>query len=277
MPALSTSADRLLRLAQNEEHDKFALHRTVIKDPGLALAIVHMASSWSFGANDSVDSIDVAINRIGTAHLAKISLGLALNGMIRQYQDRKRFNPDQVTKHGLFVALMASSIATRSSSVTVWRRAPEEVFSIAIVRDLQLAMLTRVSPDLYDVIAEAAEKLKLPFRVAFEKFLGSSSAQLAQNLFRAWRLPEPLRSTAGHAETSTSMSHGDDQTVCAILLADDYSTRVGLGFETWESRVPSLAALVAVFGLSESELDEIARVAAAEAIEMSAVMDRVAA
>ena len=276
MPALPQFVTRFIKFATGEDNDRILIHKNIIKDPALCVSLINIANGKILGDGHTYTSIGPVVERFGANYLARMAFSLSLNSMIRSMPARRHFDPERVANTGIFVSFLAAGMAKRTSQYSTIIRPSDETFCISIARDIHVAMLSRVAPDIYDGIADFACIRKMDFRTGFETVLGSPMQDLAKGICRAWRLPSPFPQTAGCGDVSFR-SILNSREAAILIMAEAIARTKSVCLENWKVEVSERPELRPLVGLSDWDLNELATEAEDETLRFVSSAQRIAA
>lgn len=276
MPVVPPAATKLLKLAEGDDHDRILLHRSLGKDFALSTAILRIANGPTFGNGHFHANLEEVTESFGSGFLARMAFAVSLNGLVRHLPARRFFDPTRASESGIYISFLTAGLAQKSAQYSSHTLTAEEMFALAIARDIHVSTLTRAAPEVYDGIADFACLRQLDFREGFESILGSPMEKLAQGLARAWRLPSLFAEAAGCCDVPGDKPL-NNRVAAIILMAESVARKRSITFEPWrfQSKVrPELQPLV---GLSDWDINALAAQAEQEAIEFLRPLERVAA
>ncbi len=252
LPTLPPNVESLIKVCIAESTDTKEAVRELRSDPFVAARLVTLASNPAFG-DFAVDNVEAAVMHLGYGKIPLIGLALCLNRLVSGLPDRQNFNAHKVATSSYFTATVAGSIAKASASKTTWVDGWEVIFAAAAVRDLHLAILTRVAPDVYDLVSSYAREHATTVRVAFYEIFEQRSSVLAELTFKAWRLPPDI------VRLMSSFEYSEPRVTCngatsALMFAGQKSREIGLAFEDWRVQDAIQVNHLPVLGLNKDEV-----------------------
>lgn len=186
IPALPTTAMRLLELSKNTQSglDDYVL--TIEADPSLSCQILRFSNSSYFGFSREISSIKQSLLLLGIRPIRNFALWSAVYSLVPNPTfgsfDLKSLWQDSL-RRAVFSRCLGRAIQLPTS---------EELFVAALLQDVSIPIFLKVIPSKYEpLVAEAArtgERLSSLERIRFGWDHARASAILCQN----WHLPEEI-------------------------------------------------------------------------------------
>ncbi len=256
LPQLSDLLERLLRLMRSEQTNQAPLRRMISSDRALALSVLRISSCHAFGGCGLPNNLEVAIDRLGTKHLYDLGLALGVHHFIRIMKPRPRFDPSRLCQSGMFVGLLASSLATKGKAFESEKHDPDQILAYALVKDFHIAIMTIVAPNIYDKVAEYGAMRKLTFRAAFTELTGHTTHGIFSSMMKAWGFPPIFGEFASQFEPPVEQ-FAHDRAMACLLLAEHLANARSFGSDAWTVQTAERNELLPLIGLTPEELEAI--------------------
>ncbi len=185
LPTLPAVAIRVLQLCQSDDLDLGQIAATIGTDPALSAKVLRLVNSPVFSLRNEVRTVPHALALLGLNAVRTLALSFSLVRDLRKSQ--------QVGLAAYWKRSIISAVAARELAVVTRFAAPDEAFLAALLQDIGMLALGRVTGRDYEFVATAAGddhvRLAELERAAFE----SDHAEVGAWLLGTWKLPEPLR------------------------------------------------------------------------------------
>ncbi len=185
LPTLPAVAIRVLQLCQNDDLDLGQIAATIGKDPALSAKVLRLVNSPVFSLRNEVRTVPHALALLGLNAVRTLALSFSLVRDLRKSQ--------QVGLATFWKRSIVGAVAARELAVVTRFPAPDEAFLGALLQDIGMLALGRVTGRDYEsVAAEAGDDHVLLARLEKAAF-ASDHAEVGAWLLGTWKLPEPLR------------------------------------------------------------------------------------
>jgi HD-like signal output (HDOD) protein len=184
LPALPTSAMRLLELSQDPKNGPVQYAAPIEADAGLMGQILRFVNSSYFGFSREIASIQQALTLVGVRTIKNFALWSAVFSLV----PNPKFGPFDLKS--LWQDSLRRAVFARSLGRELKLSNAEELFAAALLQDMAIPLLLKALPEQYEGLIErrATERIRLS-SLEVELF-GWDHAQAAAALCRNWRLPE---------------------------------------------------------------------------------------
>lgn len=180
--SLPTVALEVLRLSANDQIDARALANCAERDPALTAKILRVVNSSVFGLSGQVSNLHQAVALLGARPLRMLVLGFSLpdkliadlaGEQLRRYWTRN----------------LTRAVAARELSEQLWRRAGDDAFIAALLREVGYLVLLRELGEPYAKFSQRVEEEERKLEQLERESLGFDHRELSAELLRRWRLP----------------------------------------------------------------------------------------
>jgi len=256
LPTLPSSAVRLMSLMQNPDISSKEIARTLQGDVVLTARFLRMANSPVYRGTRQVDSVIVAIDRIGIATLKGIVLALSLNSTVIK-EKRLGAAASELWNHSISAGLAAQELAKRLHLNHA------SAFTLGLMHDIgkipTLIMLNTL---------RAAHPSVRP--ALLETLVEDNHCEIGMALAEVWKMPGEVRLIAGchhavstledtliyinHMQPGTPLEEGRAlaKLLGCVVLADRSLAALGLAREPGDLTVGD-SGMAADLGLSVKE------------------------
>lgn len=207
LPSLPDVVIKLRNLLEQEACDFDRVSRVVQVDPVLVSRLLALANSAYHNAGgDYIDSLDVAISRLGFELVRSTALSLALKQLFlaREHQDIAPYLRN-VWQRSMQVAAMSFAVAKHHG-----RHSLETAFTCGLLHEVgKLYILTRAKafPGFIDNAAE------------LERVMEDWHPQIGEAIVRSWGFPETLCAAINPDQHLIQRDHGHVELVDVLLVA----------------------------------------------------------
>ncbi len=248
IPNFPETAQKALRLLQNEEVDFQELERIVRHDAAITANFLKLVNSAAFGLRRKVNTLLQAFSLLGINQIKFVLIasctGKYLNRPLKGYG----LTPQEVWIHSLACGLMAEALAQRAGLSR-----PENLFTAALLHDLGKIALDLFVEGELETIRETIEKNpELTFMQAEWMVLGADHAIVGAELLRRWEFPKEVYFAvrAHHDETLMLQTRTAALTALANTLTNLMG--IGAGADVFAYEIPE--ELLSAAGVKESDL-----------------------
>ncbi|MEQ1825614.1 MAG: HDOD domain-containing protein [Pirellula sp.] len=184
LPALPTSAMKLLELSQDPKNGPAEYARPIEADAGLMGQILRFVNSSYFGFSREIASIQQALTLVGVRTIKNFALWSAVFSLVPNPKfgpfDLKCLWQDSL-RRAVFARILGRELKVPNS---------EDLFAAALLQDMAIPILLKALPEQYEALISRRSKEKLRLSSLEQEVFGWDHAQAAAALCRNWRLPE---------------------------------------------------------------------------------------
>jgi len=184
LPALPTSAMRLLELSQDAKNGPAEFAKPIEADAGLMGQILRFVNSSYFGFSREIASIQQAITLVGVRTIKNFALWSAVFSLV----PNPKFGPFDLK--GLWQDSLRRAVFARSLGRELKIANSEDLFAAALLQDMAIPLLLKAMPEQYELLVTRRAKEKVRLSTLEKETFGWDHAQAAAALCRNWRLPE---------------------------------------------------------------------------------------
>lgn len=224
VPALPSSASKVIALAQDPDVDMAELLRAIEYDQGLTSNVLRMANSAFFAGPNPIASLRDAVVRLGLNRLYQLVMTSVVSPLARSPVSGYDLAAGELSRHSVFVAVCCEEIAKKTGE-----RPPAAAFTAGLLHDVgKIVLGTFLKVDVAPVLKLAQEQ-NLSFERAEKEVLGLDHAETGAALLESWKLPEDILAAVRWHHDPDSFTGGDSHVVDLVHVADILSMQAGIG------------------------------------------------
>ena len=199
LPSPPTYALKIIELVNTPELDINQVVKVFSLDPVMVSKILRIANSPLYASQQKVDTLQMAIIRLGFDAAISLALSFSLVTGLRQ----GRF--DASLNHTLYWKRAAlAAAASRVLGANCDMDCLEELFIAALLQDIGMLALDRICPDIYE--DSALNQYQHTHVIKHERQnLGCSHATVGGWLLTQWSLPDRLHMTVTYSDDPEQM------------------------------------------------------------------------
>ena len=184
LPALPTSAMRLLELSQDTKNGPAEYAKPIEADAGLMGQVLRFVNSSYFGFSREISSIQQALTLVGVRTIKNFALWSAVFSLV----PNPKFGPFDLKS--LWQDSLRRAVFARSLGRELRLPNAEDLFAAALLQDMAIPLLLKALPEEYEGLVERRGKERIRLSTLEKELFGWDHAQAAAALCRNWRLPE---------------------------------------------------------------------------------------
>ncbi len=184
LPALPSSAIKILELAQNPDNGPLAYAKPIEADVGLLGQVLRFVNSSYFGFSREISSVPQALQLVGVRAIKNFALWSAVFSLI----PNPKFGPFDLKS--LWSDSLRRAVFARALGRLLKLANAEDLFAAALLQDMAIPILLKSMPDQYEKLLERRANERLRLSSLEREVFGWDHAEAAAALCRNWRLPE---------------------------------------------------------------------------------------
>lgn len=228
LPPLNVVVQKLLDIVGDENSSAEEVARTLSCDQAIAGKVLELVNSSFYGYTRRISTITRAAVILGNKGVQNLAIAFSTINSFEKYETEL---PKEIFwRHSLSVAAAAQLVAQQ-----VKYPEPEEAFVAGLLHDIGALTLSCFCPaEFKEVVQNPGENVC----VTENKLIGISHAQVAEQLFEHWRLPEVLCMAAKHHHDGDKI-RSDNTSLLAILYVAELMAKIkgDIFFETLDDDV----------------------------------------
>ena len=250
LPALPTSAMKLLELSQDSRNGPAEYAMPIEADVGLMGQILRFVNSSYFGFSREIASIQQAITLLGVRTIKNFALWSAVFSLVPNPKfgsfDLKNLWQDSL-RRAVFARVLGRAIKVPNA---------EDLFAAALLQDMAIPLLLKALPQHYEKLIERRVEEKIRLSSLEKELFGWDHAQAAAALCRNWRLPEEFAILIERHPNVDELLCGANARVDAACVAIA-SLLPSCRDESWEEQDGFMDALDKITGTISIDLDDM--------------------
>ena len=199
LPVLPNIIMRLVSVIEDENSTFQEIARVIMTDQVLISRILKVANSAAYSSGGQIDSIHMAIARMGMRAILNITSGIKLNDM--NFSGIPRQKLQEILDDALKTAFLASGLARKC------RIDPEEAFLGGLLHDLGKTVIISLA---HDISIDST---------LLDEFINERHAEIGAQIARKWNYPESIQNLILHHH-DCMYSGGLDKVVGVVQVAD---------------------------------------------------------
>jgi HD-like signal output (HDOD) protein len=215
LPAPPAAYSRLLAAVTENGEGARAVGSVVREDPALGVQILRVVNSPYFGVGRAVLDLGEAVVFLGMSMVRQLALTVELFRQASSEPSLEGISLDEVRRHSLLSAGIASSIVSSP-------RAKEMAFIAALLHDVgKLLLATKLQDRGREVIVAMRQEGK-PMHVVEQQLFGVTHAEIGGYLLGLWHLPFAVVEAVAnhHTPDRAGDREGTVDVVTAVHVAD---------------------------------------------------------
>jgi len=195
IPPLSESAEKLIQMMGNPNHDVQNVLRIVQTDSALTTKVLTVVNSAAFALTEPITSISRAVSYLGDKKILGIALEFCVNDLFQKPLEGYEGKQGALWEHNLCVAIASKEIACFSKKET----SPDLAYTGGILHDIGKSILSDyLKGTAAECITDISEGNVPDYIAAEEKRLGTNHCIVGSDMAKAWNLPSPLSDIIRH-------------------------------------------------------------------------------
>lgn len=210
LPTLPGVAMRIIQVLNDEDASVPDVVSAIQRDPALAAKILRVANSPVYGSRREVESLSQAVVRLGRRATESLALSFSLVSALK-LQNGDGLNYDLYWRRCLLSASAAKSIAVKVRPVE-----SEIAFLGALMQDLGMLVLDRVSPETYRGLCLQDHNRVVAHENRLHRL---THPRLGGWLMGEWGFSERMQQAVAYSHAPLDLPAGDADFVRCVALA----------------------------------------------------------
>lgn len=186
LKGLSPAVSQVLRLTGTDHCSIEQVAKAISQDHAIALKVLKLANSAVYTRGEPVDSVQLAVSRIGLGQIRQTVLNLSVIDQFNTHGSSEHINLGQFWEHAIAVGMIAAELAHALELDT------DTAFTMGLLHDVGRMFLADQFPDVYDKVLETAAQLGLPVETVEARMLLYSHADVMDRVLHSWKFPKQL-------------------------------------------------------------------------------------
>lgn len=198
LPAPNPILVQLVSMLSRKQSTFEQIQETIEQDTSLCSQILRMANSAYYGMRRGVNTIEKAIQLLGTDEIRNLAVILCLVHEFRASRLPADFDLRRYWIHNLLTACIARQIAAMTGEP-----APEEAYLYGLLHDLGMLVMAISRPDGYRAIVRHSERNGVSMEEA-EIALNIRHTAVGYAVAVYWNFPKPLCMVMGYHHSAVT-------------------------------------------------------------------------
>ena len=262
LPALPEVLLQLLSACEDEETTVSEIARIIRQDPSLSSRVLQLVNSAYYSFRYSFTTIDQAVVYLGANTIKNLAVTMSVHQVLgdKQNKSSKQLNPEIFWWQSLMCASVAKRLAAGNPTILA-----DEAYLTGLLHNIGLLTLASTFPEKFPQVMDGG-KTDSERLVLEKEILGIDHCETGSWLIRQWNL-NPLIADAILYHHAPYAMIKEAFPLVQTLYAANALTRNYIEFD------PSCEEARSLFGLSQSELDDIAEEAREEVDDVASSMN----
>jgi HD-like signal output (HDOD) protein len=219
---LPTSAQRVLRLTEDENADPEKLREAIQSDPVLVARILRRLNSSYYALSNKISDMRSAISLLGMREIRNLALTVFVSRFFEGGTVHGAYRRENLWSHSVGVA-----VASRLVARVCGRGACEEAYIAGLLHDLGLILLDQTLRRHFHKVLDAIDEAT-PTHIAESRILTFDHALLGGFVARRWNFPDAVADaiTFHHQPWCYTGPHKD--IVQVVAVANYLCSRAGV-------------------------------------------------
>ena len=218
---------KIIEVVEDPNGTARQLHDVIKHDPALSAKVLKVVNSAFYGLPGQVASVDRAVILLGLSAVKNIAIAASLAQMFKGRQEPDLFEPSELWKHSIAVAVAAKKLAPLGTTAA----ATDEIFLAGLIHDLGLIIERQVFPDKLAEVCRRAGAGEGAFLDLEREVIGATHEDFGFALTTKWRFPGRLRAAVGCHHHPESVDEEFRSLVWLLRCSDVLCSQRGIGFE----------------------------------------------
>jgi putative nucleotidyltransferase with HDIG domain len=245
LPTLPEVALRVRDAVDDEDATSSQIAKVIATDAALSARIIQVANSPLMRASKTIDSLDMAVNRLGMKLIRDMVTSMVMEQMFQATSDVTDRKLREIWEHSTSVAAISHALASAFTDLS-----PEQAMLAGLVHDIGALPILTKAEDFPELLENEAE-LNLIIRKLHPK--------IGKAILQTWNFPPELVKVAIEHEDLTRNSEKIDfvDIVTVANLQSYMGSSHPVTKEDW-SNIPAFAKLGLCHDVNVIEMEETA-------------------
>ncbi len=230
LPTLPEVALRVREVVDDEDANLGDIVGVITTDAALSARLVQVANSPLLRGSRAVDSVDMAVSRLGMKLVRDMVVSMAMQQMFQATSDVTDRKLRAVWEHSTQVAAISHALASGFT-----RLSPEQAMLAGLVHDIGILPVLVRAEDVPELLEDEA---------MLDKLIATAHGPIGKAILEAWNFPPELVAVAeGHEELQRASEKIDYVDVVTVANLQSYiGTNHPLTQQDWRT-VPAFRRL----------------------------------
>lgn len=190
MATLNYTVPKVMAVANDLNSSARDLVKVIQMDPVLTAKVLKMVNSAYFALRDEVTSLSKAIIMLGINTIKNLAMSTAVAGSLKFNDDLSKVSSEDFWRYSVGAAALSSQFAREMRG---GRQEVDNNFIVGLLHVIGKAFLIQFYPEKFNIVIEAAAKLKCPATLVERQYLGVTHEEIGYKLAEKWQLPDPVK------------------------------------------------------------------------------------
>jgi len=186
LKGLSPAVSQVLRLTGADRCSIEQVAKAISQDHAIALKVLKLANSAVYTRGEPVDSVQLAVSRIGLGQIRQTVLNLSVIDQFDAQSAGSAIDFGQFWEHAIAVGIIAAELAYALEQDV------DSAFTMGLLHDVGRMFFADQFGELYGQVLEVAAKLKLPVEQVESRMLLFNHADVMDRVLHGWKFPKQL-------------------------------------------------------------------------------------
>lgn len=252
LPCAPWLMPKLIEALDKEDGTVQDLEDVISKDPGMTSSILRLANSVVFASTRKCDSVGDALLRLGRREVYRIAASSIAGRWLVQEIDGYGWEPGDLCKHSLCVAVAADLVAQKTELVKA-----EAAYTAGLLHDVGKLALAYGCSEFFEQIRAYQEENECTWHLAEQALLGYDHLMIGENLLKGWSFPDEFVDVARYYPEPEKIEGSGRGLGVVIHAAKHLSLVLGYGVGEDGFRTELNEDLLEEHGLSSDVLEEL--------------------
>lgn len=187
LKGMSPAVTQVLKLTGNTRCSIEQVAKAISQDHAMALKILKLANSAVYTRGEPVDSVQLAVSRIGLGQIRQTVLNLSVIDQFSDGQLAGGIEFGQFWEHAIAVGLIAAELTRPRDESDL-----DTAFTMGLLHDVGRLFFVDNLGALYAEVVRVADALKLPLETVESRLLIYNHADVMDRVLHQWKFPKQL-------------------------------------------------------------------------------------
>jgi putative nucleotidyltransferase with HDIG domain len=225
LPTIPTVAKKVVKALGNPNTNLNDLNKLISTDQALSARILKIANSAMYYCQREINSLNMAMSRIGLASLKSIVIAVSTKDIYKTFGEAEKL----LWEHSVGVSIASQTIAQKIGGFK-----NDEIFLGGLMHDIGKTLLNNKDPQKYSQVFQEVHEGGKSFIEAEHEVYGFTHAEVGALLINKWNLPEILAEVIRiHHDLNPEQKPTQNglKTAALINLADLICQKLGIGYK----------------------------------------------
>lgn len=187
LKGMSPAVTQVLKLTGSSRCSIEQVAKVISTDHAIALKVLKLANSAVYTRGEPVDSVHLAVSRIGLGQIRQTVLNLAVIDQFSATGGCDAIHPGQFWEHGIATGIIAAEIMHQREQKDV-----DTAFTMGLLHDVGRLFFADRFSETYAHVIETARTAQLPLEQVESRMLLYNHADVMDRMLHAWKFPKQL-------------------------------------------------------------------------------------